>query len=125
MRAFVIAGTSCLMSACGVLVEESERDRLLDYDHDGYVDVARGGADCDDANPEVFPGAAERCDGVDDDCDGVVDGASAEGAAPWFRDGDADGVGDEESREVRCAAPGWVPEGGDCDDADPDVGVCP
>ena len=29
--------------------------------------------DCDDTDPNVFPGAPELCNGVDDDCDDVVD----------------------------------------------------
>lgn len=29
--------------------------------------------DCDDANPAVNPGAAEACDGVDNDCNGIID----------------------------------------------------
>jgi hypothetical protein len=36
-------------------------------DHDG--DGALAVDDCDDQDPLVFPGAAERCDGVDTDCD--------------------------------------------------------
>jgi hypothetical protein len=43
---------------------------------------ARGG-DCDDANPEVHPGAEERFDGIDQDCDGRVDeGGPPRGRAP-------------------------------------------
>ena len=30
-------------------------------------------ADCDDTEPLAFPGAAEVCDGVDNDCDGIID----------------------------------------------------
>ena len=33
--------------------------------------------DCDDASPTARPGAAERCNGADDDCDGVTDEAPA------------------------------------------------
>jgi len=46
-----------------------------DDDADGYDDEACGGDDCDDTDPDVSPGAMEVCDsGIDDDCDGLVDG---------------------------------------------------
>jgi hypothetical protein len=42
-----------------------------DFDHDGYSPVF-GGGDCDDKDPSVFVGAAERPgDGRDSDCDGL------------------------------------------------------
>jgi hypothetical protein len=41
----------------------------------GYVASA---GECNDANPAIHPGAAEACNGLDDDCDNVVD----DGAAP-------------------------------------------
>ena len=45
-----------------------------DWDGDGYVDEACGGADCDDTDSAVNPGAAEICEnGTDDDCDGLAD----------------------------------------------------
>ncbi len=43
----------------------------LDYDGDGTLWCN----DCDDSNPAVHPGAPEKCNGVDDDCDGAVDDA--------------------------------------------------
>ncbi len=35
------------------------------------------GPDCNDAQPDVHPGAPERCNGVDDDCDELTDAADA------------------------------------------------
>jgi len=52
----------------------------------GFSDLDPAGAagsDCDDSDAGRNPGLAERCDGVDQDCDGVVDdGASAECVRP-------------------------------------------
>ncbi|HSN89925.1 MAG TPA: putative metal-binding motif-containing protein [Anaeromyxobacteraceae bacterium] len=31
------------------------------------------GGDCDDASPAIFPGAVETCNGVDEDCDALID----------------------------------------------------
>lgn len=39
---------------------------------DGYVSL---GGDCEDDDPERFPGAVEACDGRDNDCDDAVDEA--------------------------------------------------
>ena len=89
-----------------------------DDDGDGYTDQV----DCDDGDPGVHPGADELCNGIDDDCDGEVDGAMAAGASDWFRDQDGDGVGASDSVLRRCEAPtGYVADGGDCDEADATV----
>lgn len=51
-----------------------------DHDRDGHTDSRcprMAGDDCDDGRADTFTGAVERCNGVDDNCDGVVDeGAS-------------------------------------------------
>jgi hypothetical protein len=41
--------------------------------------------DCDDTDPEVFPGAVETCNGVDDDCDSTTDGWSVPGDQPTIQ----------------------------------------
>jgi hypothetical protein len=41
-----------------------------DADHDGFRACA---GDCNDASGAVHPGAVEQCNGLDDDCSGVVD----------------------------------------------------
>ena len=52
--------------------------RRLDVDQDQHVAVSEGGDDCDDSNPAVHPGHPEQgalcADGLDNDCDGRVDG---------------------------------------------------
>ena len=40
-----------------------------DADKDGFSSVE----DCDDADSETFPGASEVCNGIDNDCNGIVD----------------------------------------------------
>jgi hypothetical protein len=93
----------------------------VDADGDGYH---RPGAlqqtcpeDCDDNNPNVFPGAVEICNGMDDNCDGLVD----EGVTQTFHaDADGDGYGNPLVSVVACAAPtGYVADHTDCDDNNP------
>jgi hypothetical protein len=49
--------------------------RLLarDEDQDGYVAVLSGGTDCRDDQPAINPGATERCNDADDNCNGQPD----------------------------------------------------
>ena len=69
----------------------------VDLDGDGFEDDACGGTDCNDTNANINPGMNEVCDGVDNDCDFLVD----EGF-----DVDNDG---------------WSTCGGDCNDSSSNV----
>jgi alpha-tubulin suppressor-like RCC1 family protein len=89
---------------------------LEDDDGDGFADMVCGGADCDDRSAAVHPGAPEICDGVDNDCNGVADGADA--MAMWYLDLDGDGFGDGSAPAITDCEPqpGRVPRAGDCND---------
>ncbi len=93
---------------------EQRKAELTDLDGDSYALVD----DCDDADAAVFPGAAERCDGVDQDCDGLIDEDAEDGAA-WYPDADGDGYGAAAPAVSACEAPdGTVSSATDCDDDD-------
>ena len=120
-------------------------DWYLDADEDGFADasltlaatacdnpgaavqVAPGDAvDCDDADADVYPDLDttdahyEVCNGKDDDCDGVIDGASAADASTWYRDADSDGYGLSTVSVQACASDvptGYVADDTDCDDS--------
>jgi hypothetical protein len=52
-----------------------------DFDGDGSAKCGGGTIDCDDRNAAVAPGNAEAaCNGLDDDCDGVIDDSAFAGA---------------------------------------------
>ena len=73
--------------------------------------------DCDDADSEKNPAAFEKCDGVDNDCDGLSDEEGAIDGAVWYEDGDEDGFGDPQSTKVSCTQPlEYVSNSDDCND---------
>ncbi len=98
---------------------DPELDQLACEAPEGTVD---DGTDCDDDDDEVFPGAEERCNGYDDDCDGETDEEDAVDPSIWYLDSDADGYGVEDDVVEACAAPsGYAGQPGDCDDGDDSV----
>ncbi len=121
---------------------------LTDVDGDGYTsDTVSGGTDCDDSDSSVHPSATESPDGVDQDCDGVVDeatdwydddgdgwseaGGDCNDASSGIHSGatevcngvddDCDGVIDEDTNCSDDDGDGWTEYEGDCSDGDPDV----
>ncbi len=79
------------------------------------------GTDCDDQNRSIHPGASEVCDGLDNNCDGVVDEHMKMTA---YLDEDGDGFGDRQKTVQVCPAeirPGVVSNYSDCDDSDYDA----
>ena len=83
-----------------------------DTDEDGTPDAA----DCAAEDASIHADAEEVCDGIDNNCDGVVD----EGVTTTFyADADGDGHGGTLTIEA-CEAPaGFTAESTDCDDLDP------
>ncbi len=88
----------------------------LDADGDGYYNVEGCGtlADCDDEKNNIYPGASEKCDGFDNNCNNLID----EGVRlTFFYDNDDDGFGDPDVIEGACSpSEGYVDNGNDCND---------
>ncbi|TAK31570.1 MAG: hypothetical protein EPO40_05335 [Myxococcaceae bacterium] len=95
------------------------RTDTLDGDGDRHSPGVCGGGDCDDGNAQVFLGAAERCNGVDDDCDGLVDGAAATLACASGGSGTICAGG-----ACACETPGRVLCGDACRDLATDTAHC-
>src|SRR5205085_6678179 len=103
-----------------------------DADNDGYGDAAVSvttcsrappgfvthSADYHDADGAINPGAAELCNGIDDNCNGIAD----EGLSftTYYADADNDGYGDAAVSVATCsgAPAGYVSDNTDCNDGD-------
>jgi hypothetical protein len=83
-------GDSAEATAYFPVISETEHDA----DGDGFTETL---GDCDDADEDIFPTAIELYDGIDNDCDNLID----EGTVGYDDDGDL-----------------YTELDGDCDDAD-------
>ena len=86
----------------------------------GYV---TDDTDCDDTATAINPAATEICDGIDNDCDTLVDDADPDldlsTALIWYADSDGDSYGDPLATLRACDLPsGYLTEHTDCDDTD-------
>ena len=109
MRTFI--PLCCLLLA----LTACKKDGAEDLDADGYS----AEEDCDDENPDIFPGAEEICDGVDNDCNDEVD----EGVLlTFYEDADGDGYGAADQPVEACEASDSTADSDqDCDDDSADV----
>ncbi|MBX2801314.1 MAG: hypothetical protein KTR31_26790 [Myxococcales bacterium] len=94
------------------------RPFFLDEDADG----AQVPFDCDDTDPDVFPGAPELCNGVDDNCDGVIDEDADQGSGEPEKPCDGiDNDCDPATPDATDLDLDTFDSCIDCDDTDPDV----
>ncbi len=80
--------------------------------------------DCSDTNAEINPAAAESCNLLDDDCDGLTDAADPSNIdeLTWYLDADGDAFGDPNTSLITCfAAANYTTVGGDCNDENPTI----
>jgi gliding motility-associated-like protein len=90
----------------------------------GYTTTVLPLTDCDDTEENNFPGNDEVCDGIDNDCDGLIDDDddSLTDATTWYLDDDGDGFGDPSVAVTSCDAPsGYITDNTDCDDSDANI----
>ena len=114
------------------LVVESNALWYADQDGDGYGDpndflldcdqpfnYVSNNSDCDDSNALIHPGATEICDGLDNNCDGVIDEGTLN---TYYIDNDGDGFGDINNSIQDCELPvGYSENALDCHDGNSQI----
>ena len=111
----------------------------IDLDGDGYgnssfsfqqcaqpSNYVLDNTDCDDLEATTYIGANEICDGIDNDCDNLVDDDDSDllitNTNVWYADTDNDGFGDSANSILSCNQPsGYVTNNTDCDDQSADA----
>ena len=90
-------------SAAPAVPDDPDAD-LQDNDGDGWSEAS---GDCDDSNADLYPGRAEDCDGIDNNCNNVID----EGFPDTDYDDIADCMDEEECDGLDNDGDGEIDEG--------------
>jgi len=127
---------------CNQTVDDDATDALTFYrdtDGDSFGDAnatvvactqptntVEDATDCDDSDDAIFPGAPERCNAIDDDCDTFADDTDPDSVPvdgqTFWADLDGDTFGDDLSPVTACVQPAMTATRvGDCDDTDDTV----
>jgi hypothetical protein len=122
------ASTCSSTSTAVVVTTIANVDYFADADGDGFGDAATlvstcvqpqgyvtDNTDCDDTSANVNPAAAEICNHIDDDCNGLMDDALV--FETYYADNDGDSYGDLNNSIYECSQPsGYVIDNTDCND---------
>lgn len=134
-------GTECGTESVSGIVDtcdglDNDCDTVVDEDFRSVLGTACDGPDTDrcargvvvctssgtgtECGPETPHDIREACDGVDNDCDGAIDEAGADGCTLYYADGDGDGFGDPGLQTCSCVPDAAYPatNGTDCCDID-------
>ncbi|HIN85018.1 MAG TPA: hypothetical protein EYN06_00955, partial [Myxococcales bacterium] len=94
---------------------------VCDTDMDG--DGVENDTDCAPENGEISPSTQEKCNGIDDNCDDLIDLQDSLGCKNYYVDMDGDGAGVSDTGVCLCKpeTDNQVPYGGDCNDQNPAI----
>ncbi|MEC9389251.1 MAG: putative metal-binding motif-containing protein [Myxococcota bacterium] len=126
----VAPGTDCADDEAetfpGAAASDSGVECMRDGDGDGFGDAGAAspiapGTDCNDDAFTINPGGTEVCNGVDEDCDSIVDDGVT---STYYLDADGDSFWDGATVLEGCIAPAsylLATTAVDCDDGDEDT----
>ena len=109
---------------CATYYQDLDKDG---YGQDGQTEclcmptgpfTATKGGDCNDDDAAIHPNADESCNGIDDNCNNLIDEPNAKDCTKYYADADADQYGVTADLKCLCAPVGdyRATVGGDCDD---------
>ena len=88
----------------------------------GFYSASQAG-DCDDGDPDIYPGADEYCNDKDDNCNFKTDEEGTLGCNEYYLDEDNDDYGLDDFMKCLCAPKGayHAELSGECDDTDSEI----